>query len=155
MGKQKIVSFLLGLSLIVAFSSCKHRTLYDAIPKTTTFEVSPGASITRQQGSFTDTVKVDIYAPGKIASLVVQSEEWSIDLAEKTNSHYEEQIHASLLNGKYYYDVKGNTEAKVYLMIDVLNDLEVGTHKFTLYVNDERNDPKNQEITVNVIAKKN
>ncbi|WP_156152366.1 hypothetical protein [Flammeovirga sp. OC4] len=151
---QKLLSFFLGLLLMVSSSACKERTLNEAIPKTTTFELSHGTSITKQQGSFTDTVKVWIYAPGKIASLLVQSEEWNIDLAKKTNSHYEEQIHASLLNDKYYYHVKGNTEATVYLMKNVLNDLEVGQHKFTFYVNDERNDPKNQEITINVMAKK-
>ncbi|MBD0403655.1 hypothetical protein [Flammeovirga sp. EKP202] len=152
---QKLLSFFLGLLLIVCSSSCKERTLNEAIPKTTTFELSHGTSITKQQGSFTDTVKIWIYAPGKIANLLVENEDMSIDLAMETKSHYEEQVHYSLLNGKYYYHVKGNTEATVYLMKEVLNDLEVGQHKFFFYVQDERSDPpKSQEITINVMKKK-
>lgn len=152
---QKILSFILVLFMIISFSSCRERTIEDAIPKTTSIELSHGTSMTRQQGAFTDTVKVEVYAPGKIASLLVQSDLGSFDLAKETKSHYEEQVHYSLLNGKYYWNVKGNTEATVYLMKEVLNDLEVGKHTFIFKVDDERNDPtKTQELTINVIEKK-
>ncbi|KXX71708.1 hypothetical protein [Flammeovirga sp. SJP92] len=151
---QKLVSFLLGLSLIIWISSCQERTLNDAIPKTTTFELSHGSSITMQQGNFTDTIRVEIYVPGKIASLLVQTEVLNIDLAKETKSHYEEQLHYSLLNGKQYWNVRGNTEATVFLMKEVLNDLEIGEHKFVFSVTDERNDIRNQEVVVTVLKKK-
>lgn len=156
---KKKISILLAMLFIVIMSACSRKKLHDVIPTSTTYELSHGASIYGREGTFPDTVKIEIYAPNKISSLSVnypyEKDYLNIDLAEKSRSFLEEQVQKTFLNGKTYLNVKGNLEATVILNKKVLNDLEVGKHFFSFTVIDERKDVKNQDITITVMAKKN
>lgn len=155
---MKKLSVLFAMLFIVVMSSCTGRKVEDLIPKSTSFELSHGTTIQVREGEFLDTVKVQIFAPGKISSLAVtypfEKDYLNIDLADKTRSFVEERVQNILLNGKNYLNVKGNLEATVYLNQKVLNDLEVGQHIFSFSVLDERNDYKNQDIRITILAKK-
>ncbi|WP_281616115.1 hypothetical protein [Flammeovirga sp. SubArs3] len=155
--KRLIINIVLGLCFGFIFTSCGGRNINSVVPKSTSFEFSHGSEPRLIKGQVKDTLITTIYVPGKIVSLDVEmpykNDYLQINLAEKTKSHFEEQVHSSLLRNRTYMNVKGNDEAVVYLNPDVLNEWEEGRHSLTFAVLDEKNTFKQIDLYVNIISK--
>ncbi|MBB6462532.1 hypothetical protein [Flammeovirga kamogawensis] len=155
---KKSLQFLVSVLFIALMSACGGRNLNDVIPKSTTFEFSAGISPTVEEGNFTSSLITTIYVPGKVSTLDVsvpfENDFLQINLARKTRSAFEEQVHDILLKGKHYLNVKGNDEVKVHFPKKLLNELKVGEYIVSFSVLDEKNDFKNQDLKIKVVAKK-
>ncbi|AZQ63278.1 hypothetical protein EI427_13810 [Flammeovirga pectinis] len=155
---KKSLQFLISLFFISFMFSCGGRSIDDVIPKSTTFEFSAGSAPSAAQGNFTTELVTTIYVPGKISTLDVsvpfENDFLHINLARKTRSAFEEQVHDILLKGKHYLNVKGNDEVKIHFPKKLLNKLETGEYIVSFSVLDEKNDYKNQDLRIKVLAKK-
>ncbi|OHX66596.1 hypothetical protein [Flammeovirga pacifica] len=157
--KNRSLFAVLSLIIISLLSSCGGKNIEDIIPKSTSFHFSRGTEVYITEGELSDSITTEIYVPGKIVTMDVTSPVKNdfvhINLAEPTKSFFEEKIHESFL-GKHitYRNVLGAQDIKLYLVPDVINDLKPGKYTITFAVLDEKEEYKQKDMNITIVAKK-